>query len=150
MFIFDGLHVWSFVLSRMRTILLAAKFSAYQCKWDMIAPKLPLLMGIEAVNMRICHDEENIARFDLSQKTLGSISCSSTVALVFFGESWCTVVWYPRVHSWLINQREIRDRSEHNFYTVGHSMHSHWCLMASEQNKYSTSACRHRSTTTSS
>ena len=107
------------MLSRTCTLLWAALFSAYQCKWDKIAPRLALLLGTKAVNMRICHDEENIACFDLSQNSFGSISCSSTFALVFLRVSWCTDIWYPRVHSSLINGREIRDRSEHDFYTYG-------------------------------
>ena len=49
------------------------------------------LVGIEAVNMRICHDEEHIACFDLSQTSFGSISCSSAFALVFLGVSWVPI-----------------------------------------------------------
>ena len=79
------------MLSRMCTLLWAALFSAYQCKWDMIASRLALLLGIEAVNMRIGHDEENIACFDLSQTSSGSISSSSTFALVFFRVSWVPI-----------------------------------------------------------
>ena len=80
--------MWSFVLSRTCTYLWAALFSAYQCKWDMVAPRLALLLGIEAVNMRICHDEENIACFDLSQNSFGSIPCLSIFVLVFLRVSW--------------------------------------------------------------
>ena len=67
-------------------------------------PKIGLLLGIEAVNMRICHDEENIACFDLSQTSFGSISCSSTFALVFLRESWYTVVWFSRGGALVVDQ----------------------------------------------
>ena len=114
----ERLHVWSFVLSRRCTSLWAALFSAYQCKWDKINPRLALLLGIEAVNMRICYGEETIACFDFSQNSFGSISCSGTFALGFLRVSWVPISGI-QVYSWLINRREIRDRSEHYLYTYG-------------------------------
>ena len=55
------------------------------------SPRLALLLGIEAVKMRICHDKENIACFDFSQNSFVSISSSSTFAVVFLRLFWVPI-----------------------------------------------------------